>query len=126
MKKLIIANWKCNPVSVKKAEKDLNIIDKGVKKTKHEVVVCAPFIYLFSKVKNIKLGAQDCFWKETGPYTGEISALMLKNIDVKYVIIGHSERRALGETEEIIEKKLRGALKVGLIPILCIGEKKGE
>jgi len=75
----------------------------------------------------IRLGAQDCFWENNGPYTGEISPAMLKNLRVVYVIIGHSERRVhLNETDEIINKKLKAALKVGLKPILCIGEKRGE
>ena len=119
MKKIIIGNWKCNPKSLAEAKKLFN----AVKKT--GAVICPPFVYL-SKFKYKFLGAQDCFWEQSGPYTGEVSPKMLKSLGVKYVIIGHSERRALGETKEIIEKKLRAALKVGLIPILCVGEKKGE
>ena len=69
---------------------------------------------------NIKLGAQDCFWKQQGAFTGEISPLMLKDLGCQYVIIGHSERRALGETDEMINKKIRAALKSKLKPILCI------
>lgn len=123
--KYIIANLKMNPDSVKKAEKYFKFLDKRIR-TKNKVIVCVPFVFLNFKVKKFNLGAQDCFWEDKGPYTGEISPLMLKDLGVKYVIIGHSERRALGEAEEIIERKLRAALKVGLTPILCIGEKKGE
>ena len=108
MKKLIIANWKSNPETLAQAKKLFN----AVKKT--NAVICPPFSYL-SIFKYNFLCAQDC-----------LSPKRLKNLGVKYVIIGHSERRALGETEEIIEKKLRAALKAGLIPILCVGEKKGE
>lgn len=126
MKSLIIANWKANPSSVKKAEKDLKIIERGIKGTKHEVIICAPFVYLNIKT-NLKLGAQDCFWEQQGPYTGEVSSTMLKDLGCKYVIIGHSERRRyFKETDEIINKKLKAVLKVSLKPILCVGEKKGE
>ena len=108
MKKLIIANWKSNPTSKAEAKKLFN----AVKKTK--AIICPPFPYL-SVFKYNFLCAQDC-----------LSPKKLKDLGVKYVIIGHSERRALGETEEIVEKKLKAALKAGLIPILCVGEKKGE
>jgi len=74
------------------------------------------------------LGAQDIFWEESGAYTGEISPTMLKSLWVRYVIIGHSERRwKLGETNEVINKKMRAALKNGITPILAVGEKeKGD
>lgn len=119
MKKLIIANWKSNPTSEAEAKKLFN----AVKKTK--AIICPPFVYL-SVFKYKLLCAQDCHWEESGAFTGGVSPERLKDLGVKYVIIGHSERRALGETEEIIEKKLRAALKAGLTPILCVGEKKRE
>ena len=68
------------------------------------------------------MGAQDLFWEEKGAFTGEISPLMLKNLGCEYVIIGHSERRKLGETDEMINKKIKAAIKAKLKPILCIGE----
>ena len=92
-----------------------------------EIVVCPPFTHL-EKVKNslsskIKLGAQNCFYENEGAYTGEISPKMLKNLGVDYVIIGHSERRKyLDETDEMINKKVKAALKAGLKVVLCIGE----
>lgn len=127
MDKLIIGNWKMNPQSVKEAEIlfiDINKVLKNIKKTK--VVICPPFPFL-SVVKNIKnkkviLGAQNVFFESNGPYTGEVSTSMLKSLDVKYVIVGHGERRALGETNEILNKKLIAIFKAKLIPILCIGE----
>lgn len=132
MKKLIIANWKMNPISLKEAESLFNSFKKEIKNIKDiEIVICPPFIYLSDlKLKNLKLGAQNCFWKNQGAYTGEISPLMLKDLGVEYVIIGHSERRNyLGETDEMINKKLLAALESGLKVILCIGEtleqKKG-
>ena len=118
--KLIIANWKCNPKTLAEAKKLFN----GVKDT--GAIICPPFIYL--SVFNYKfLGAQNCHWEQSGPYTGEISPKMLKDLGCKYVIIGHSERRIyLQETDEMINKKLKAVLKTGLTPILCVGEKKGE
>jgi len=120
MKKIIIANWKCNPATLAEAEKLFN----KVKKTK--AVICPPFLYL-SMFKGTELGAQDCHWEQSGAFTGEVSPLMLKDSGIRYVIIGHSERRIhFKETDEMINKKLKAALKNDLIPILCIGEKKGE
>ena len=119
MKPLIVANWKCNPTTLEEAKK----IFKKANFPGAEVVICPPFIYLSSLGAK---GAQDCFWEEKGAYTGEISPKMLRDLGVEYVIIGHSERRVLGETDEIINKKVKAALKAGLKPILCIGEKKGQ
>ncbi|MDP2934750.1 MAG: triose-phosphate isomerase [bacterium] len=122
---LIVANWKMNPPTSSEAEK----LFAGVKKL--DAVICPPFCYLDAKIwssgAKFTLGAQNCHWEEKGAYTGEISPKMLKSMGVKYVIIGHSERRAhFKETDEMINKKLKAALKFGLIPILCIGEKKDK
>lgn len=118
MKPLIVANWKMNPASLTEAKKLFDAIKKGIKNIKGAaVVICPPFQYL----SFIKSGAQDVFWEDLGAYTGEISGLMLKNMGVKYVIIGHSERRKyFKETDEIIKKKIQAALKQNLKPILCI------
>lgn len=121
MNKLIIANWKMNPASIAEAE-------ALAKATDYEnLVICPPFPFLSvvaSVIKKAQLGAQDLFWEgPTGPYTGEVSAAELKNLGVKYVIIGHSERRKnLGETNEVIAKKVVAAVNEGLIPIICVGE----
>ncbi|MCF7835661.1 MAG: triose-phosphate isomerase [Candidatus Marinimicrobia bacterium] len=126
MKKLIVANWKMNPQTTKDAGQLAEGISSNCSKMKNvETVVCPPFVYLdlLSKFK-IKLGAQDVFWGNRGSFTGEISSLMLKDAGVKYVIIGHSERRAeLGETNDLINKKIKTALKNNLKVIFCIGEK---
>ena len=124
-KKIIIANWKMNPQT---AEEALRLI-KGVANQRLpkniEVVIAPPFVYLDLIKKNcgkeIKLAAQNVGWAERGAYTGEISGLMLKNLGCSYIIIGHSERRyKMGETDGMINLKLKEALKVGLVPILAI------
>ena len=125
MKPFIVANWKCNPASLKGAKLLFDSVARRIKNVrKVEVVICPPFIYL-SNIQhlksNIQLGGQDCFWEEKGAYTGEISPSMLKDLGVEYVIIGHSERRKyLKETDEMVNKKIEAALKQGLKPILCI------
>jgi len=116
-----------NPSSEKEAEKLFVATNRSASRLpKIEVIVCAPFIYLSRLkrfAKKIKLGAQNSFYEENGAYTGEISAEMIYNAGARYVILGHSERRALGETNEDINKKIKSALSAGLIPILCVGEK---
>jgi len=133
MEKLIVGNWKCNPTSLNEAKKLFNSVKKGLRNIKNaEVVICPPFSYLslispfLVPRSSFKLGAQDCFWEEKGAFTGEISPLMLKDLNCQYVILGHSERRILGETDEIINKKLKAVLKAKLTPILCIGETAKE
>jgi len=130
MKPLIVANWKCNPQTLAEAKKLFNSPKRRIKKIRNiEVVVCPPFVFLplFQPLKNLKLGAQDCFWEEKGPFTGEVSAKMLKDISCQYVILGHSERRIhFGETDEIINKKIKSAILAKFNPIFCIGETKKE
>jgi triosephosphate isomerase len=128
---LIIANWKCNPQTLKEAERLFGAAGENVANVKNlEVVVCAPFVYvqnLKSNIQNLSVGAQNCFWEQKGPHTGEISPSMLKDVGCEYVILGHSERRKdFGETDEIINKKIKAALAARLKPILCIGEKTEE
>ena len=129
MKKIIVGNWKMNPRSSKEAEKLLKNVTKSVSRVKNtDVVVCPPFLYL-EKLKSISrrsrkvvLGAQDLFWEDVGAFTGEIGGEMLYDLGVRYVIVGHSERRALGEDANDINKKVKSALHAGLCPILCVGE----
>lgn len=125
-KKIIIGNWKMNPSTKKEADSIFKLILKNLNlKTKTEVVICPPFLYLenLRKLsKKVSLGGQDAFWEEKGAYTGEVSTEMLYNIGAKYVILGHSERRALGESNEDVNKKIKQSISVGLIPILCVGE----
>ena len=124
--KIIVANWKMNPQSVIEARSLFGAFKKNSSK-KAEVIVCPPFLFLpvFSKIANVKLGAQNCFFENSGAYTGEISPLMLKNAGCEYVILGHSERRRhLLETDEMIGKKIKAALSAGLKVILCVGEQE--
>lgn len=126
VKKIIVGNWKMNPDNAEKAKdifKGIRNYSKNLKNIK--VVICPPFVYLsdLEKLtdKSVILGAQDMFWEKTGSFTGEISSEMLKGEG--YVILGHSERRELGETDEMVSKKVISAIKAGLHPILCVGEK---
>lgn len=97
-----------------------------------EVVICAPFTALGTLSKDlhgsrIRLGAQNVHWETAGAYTGEIAAPMLTEIGIRYVIIGHSERRQyFGETDETVNLRLKAAQQAGLIPILCVGETKQQ
>lgn len=127
IKKLVIANWKMNPQSKKEAELIFRNISNSIKKVKNtEIVVCPPFpfIYIKEKIKNkkIKIGAQDVFYEKEGPYTGEVSISMLKNFNVEYVLVGHSERRAMGDTNERVNKKILAVIKSKMSPIFCLGE----
>jgi triosephosphate isomerase (TIM) len=128
-KLLVVANWKMNPGTIEEAKEIFQGTKKTVKILKNtKVVVCPPFVYLsdLEKINDSKLilGAQDMFWAKDGSFTGEISAGMLKKEG--YVILGHSERRELGETDEMVSKKIVSAIKAGLKPILCIGEKSRD
>lgn len=126
MKNLIAANWKLNPTTKKEAENLLKGIEKGIKGLMSEVVICPPFVYLPS-LKGLELGAQNVYFEEKGAFTGEISAVMLKDLGVSYVIIGHSERRKyFGETDESVNRKIKKALESGLKIIFCIGETAEE
>ena len=132
-KKLVIGNWKMNPLTLTEAEQMTKIILKDMPKLKNvAVVICPPFLFL-DKVRGIMSarskivpGAQDAFYAETGAFTGEISSYMLYELGARYVILGHSERRALGETNEEINKKLKASLSAGLSPIICVGERERD
>ncbi len=120
--KLLIANWKMNMP-------DLNGWKNFSAPQNVEVVICPPFPYLddVRKAVKTKLGGQDVFWENPptggGAFTGEISPSILKEKGVEYVLIGHSERRHwLGETDEMINKKVLAALRAGLSVVLCVGE----
>lgn len=132
MRKPIIAgNWKMNKTAAEGAAL-VNALKPLVKDASCDVVVCVPFtdipaVSAAVKGSNVHLGAQNVHFAEKGAYTGEISAEMLKEFGVEYVIIGHSERRQyFGETDETVNKRMHAALAAGLIPIVCVGESLEE
>jgi len=127
-KKIIVGNWKLHPTQLSEAKK----IFSGVKRTaksqrKTLAVICPPCIFIselakLSVKRAIELGAQDVFYEESGAFTGEVSAKMIRAAGGSYSIVGHSERRRLGDTNTIIAKKLFAGVKAGLNMILCVGE----
>ncbi|MBQ2964754.1 MAG: triose-phosphate isomerase [Clostridia bacterium] len=128
LRKVVIAgNWKMNKTP-DEAVALINEIKPLVADADCDVVACVPYIDLFAameaaKGSNIKIGAENCHWAESGAFTGEVSAKMLKTIGVEYVVIGHSERRQFfGETDVTVQKRVRAALDNGLKVILCVGE----
>lgn len=129
--KIIAGNWKMNKTRIE-AEQLINALIPLVKDTKNTVVICVPFTDLCKAVKltkgtNIHVGAQNCHWKESGAFTGEIAPSMLTELGVEYVVIGHSERRTyFGETDATVLARTKAALEAGLKPIVCIGETLEE
>ena len=129
--KIIAGNWKMNNNRAQAIEL-INQLMPLVKDTNNTVIICVPFTDLCKAVKltkgtNIHVGAQNCHWKESGAYTGEIAPSMLTEIGVEYVIIGHSERRSyFGETDQTVLLRTKAALAAGLKPIVCIGETLEE
>ncbi|MDE6585113.1 MAG: triose-phosphate isomerase [Clostridia bacterium] len=130
-KPFIAGNWKMN-MTVESGKKLIKELKPLVKKANCDVALCVPAILIPEMVKaakgsNISIGAQNVHFAEKGAYTGEISADMLKDYGVKYVIIGHSERRQyFGETDETVNKRTLTALNAGLTPIVCVGETLDE
>lgn len=132
MRKPIIAgNWKMNKTPQEAAEL-IAELKPLVKEAEAQVVVCVPAVDIPAAVQavrgsKIKVGAQNVHFKESGAYTGELSAQMLKACKVDYVIIGHSERRQyFGETDETVNLRTLAAVRAGLTPIICVGEKKEQ
>ncbi len=134
MRKIVIAgNWKMFKTQAESQE-FLQGFLPSLEETpgEREVVLCAPFTALSALSKNlhgaiVQLGAQNIHWEENGAYTGEISGPMLEEIGVRYVIVGHSERRQyFGETDTTVNLRLKAAQRYGLIPILCVGETKQQ
>lgn len=128
MKKLIIGNWKMYPKSIKEARDTFTAIRKTAAKL-HDVqtVICPPALYLGDLKKLVTghravLGAQNAWTELEGAFTGEVSPAQLSSMGVSYVIIGHSERRAMGEGDELIGRKIVAALKAGVTVVLCVGE----
>ena len=126
-KAIIAGNWKMNKTP-KEAKELLNAITPLVKDAGCEVIACVPYVDLATALEategtNVKIGAENCHWAESGAFTGEISTGMLKEMGVEYVVLGHSERRQyFGETDETVYKRTKAALAAGLKPIVCVGE----
>ncbi len=128
---LVIGNWKLNPGNALEAKTLFSDVKKALPKTiSAKVVIAPPFLFIpeVSKLANdqVRLAAQDSHYEERGAVTGEIGPAMLANYGVEYVIVGHSERRALGETDKQVNKKVHALLKRKLTPVVCIGEIKRD
>lgn len=126
MKKLIIGNWKMNPKSAREAMLIGRAVKKGAARYKKvETAICPPYPFL-ALIKGVTLGSQDVSHESAGARTGQVSAPMLKSIGVKYIIVGHSERRAMGETYDTVNKKIKELIKSKITPVLCVGEKERD
>lgn len=128
-KKIVAANWKMNMTQAESAEFVHSLLLDLGDIADVEVVILPPFTAIakvteaLGKAQNIKVGAQNMHWERSGAFTGEISAAMLRDLFVRYVVLGHSERRTLfGETDEIVNRKVRAAHEATLRPIVCVGE----
>jgi triosephosphate isomerase len=133
-KKIIAANWKMN-MTCEEAASYIEILlrELGTDGDKVEVVIVPPFTAipkvseLLNNVQTVKVGAQNMYFEKSGAYTGEVSAAMLRELFVRYVVLGHSERRAIfGETDAVVNRKTHAAHEAVLKPIVCIGETLAE
>lgn len=124
---LFVANWKMNPGTEKEAVHLAKSFATELKKAKQKIVICPPALFLpaLSKIKttSIALGLQGTAFEDTGAHTGLVSLAQARVYKVSHVIVGHSEERARGETDERVNKKIKYALKQSVTPIVCVGEK---
>ena len=126
--RLVIANWKLNPTTLAEAKELFKGIKSAVAKLKKTaVVVCPPAVFLTSlqalnKKKPLTLGIQNVFWAESGSFTGELSPEMVYDLGAHYVLLGHSERRAMGEDNQLVGRKVVAVLKTDLLAVICVGE----
>ncbi len=128
----VAGNWKMNKTLSEARELAKSIVKASFNLAGAEIVLCPPFTVLYEVAKliegsSVQLGAQDIFWEDSGAFTGEISGPMLLDVGCQYVIVGHSERRQIiKENDDIINLKIKAALRNNLFPILCIGETLEE
>ncbi len=133
-KPFVAGNWKMNTDSQSSVALARGVADGSVESAGRnvDVAVCPPFVFLQSVARavsssSVAVGAQDVYFEKKGAFTGEISASMLKEIGCTYALCGHSERRhVIGETDELVNKKVAAAIAGGLLPILCVGELQSE
>lgn len=130
-KKIIIANWKMLPITLAEAKKTFKVIKSKKVNNKVIPVICPSYLHLAELSKTylgnkIKFGVQDIFWSDKKQHTGEISIAQVKNHKVEYVLVGHSERREVGETNEMVAKKMKHTIDSGLTPVLCVGEAERD
>ena len=128
-KKIIAANWKMNMTQSEAADFVATFLLELGESAEVEVVIVPPFTAIaavngaLGQAQHIKVGAQNMHWERSGAFTGEISPAMLRDLFVRYVVLGHSERRALfGETDEVVNRKVHAAHEAMLRPIVCVGE----
>jgi triosephosphate isomerase len=128
MKSILVANWKMNPATFKEARKLFDATKKAAESVRNvSVIVAPPALYLRElafgyKGKRLSFAAQNAYFEREGSFTGEISAAQVRESKATAVIVGHAERRAMGETNDDTRKKVAAALASGLMPILCVGE----
>lgn len=126
-KKLVVGNWKMFPEKLNDAKKIVVDVKRAMSKVKRtNVVLCPPYIYIpqFSGIKKglLALGSQNTNDQNFGSLTGEVSVSQIEQFNVDYVIVGHSERRKMGETDELVNKKVRSIINYGMTAIVCVGE----
>jgi len=132
--KYVVGNWKMAPASFKEARELFESLTTQLhgRSETTRIVVCPPFLYLqpfaalLSRNAAFSLGAQDVHFEASGAATGEIAAEQLKDLGIETVIVGHSERRALGETDAVIAKKVQAAITAGMTAVVCVGERERE
>ncbi len=130
MKKILIGNWKMQ-LTPREGVRLAEAVSKGAARAaaKIEIAVCPSHTALAlvrTKLKRVGLGAQDAFWAERGAFTGEVGLAELKELSVEHVIVGHSERRALGESNEVAHATLHALVVQGFTPVLCVGESDAD
>ena len=131
-RKIVAGNWKMHGSRAENTQLVDSITSGFAGDEGAECVICPPFVYLHEisrllRDSSVQLGAQDVCAESQGAFTGEISAAMLKDVGCRYVLVGHSERRALyGEDDALVARKFAAALSRGLVPILCVGEQLAE
>ncbi len=128
-KKLIIGNWKMNPKTWDEAKSIGGKTRSATKNLRNiDVVACPPHVFIHAldsrvRISNFHIGAQTCSFDEEGPHTGEVSAKMLASMGVGYVIVGHSEERTAGDTNEKVNRRMKRVIESGMTAIVCVGEK---